>query len=319
MTGVKIVIIRFTDPTNPGWVECNLTDAFGKDWKFIEKVPVVSSEYIDATAQCPRPAVIACEIIQRRQESDGRTILTISTEKPWGVSSTTGKSGFDVLPRQLTVLPSPHLWDAFREDTQFVWGTRPIKMTCREIGAINLPTGQIVACDPFSQIHTRHFSQRVEPDSYDVFLAIADSGQDQRVAAAMILFEHDVVPTRWEHAKEVDSGPQSSDGYDVDSGRGCFLDLKLARLLIRKAKAGTLERFLRKVMAEFVEHDRPTWSWANVILDEANGTNIVAFSTGVGDGSYSSFFGFSSDDRLVCLTTDFGLLDIFSRPATHQK
>ena len=32
--GVKIKIIEFVDNSQPGWVRCVLTDAFGKEWFF---------------------------------------------------------------------------------------------------------------------------------------------------------------------------------------------------------------------------------------------------------------------------------------------
>jgi hypothetical protein len=209
----------------------------------------------------------------------------------------------------MLVVPSPFLWDAFKDGAEFSAGSQVVRMRCREIGAIHLPTGYIVACDPFSEIHVRPFSRRVDPGSYDVFLAIADYGRDQRIAAAMILLAPDASPRRWELAGEKDAGPQSGFGYAVNSGRGCFLDRRIARILLRKAERGRLDRYQQRIESQLDEHSRPTWSWANAVLDEETGGNIVAFTTGVGDGSYPSFLGFDDTDRLICLATDFGLLD----------
>jgi hypothetical protein len=36
--------------------------------------------------------------------------------------------------------------------------------------------------------------------------------------------------------------------------------------------------------------------------------NLIAFSSGWGDGGYPSFFGYDSHDHLACLVTDFGVL-----------
>jgi len=46
----------------------------------------------------------------------------------------------------------------------------------------------------------------------------------------------------------------------------------------------------------------------NLTLDPDTGGNAIAFSSGYGDGSYASYWGFTADDELACLVTDFGVL-----------
>lgn len=210
----------------------------------------------------------------------------------------------------MTPTPPPFLWDAFKDGARFTANAVETTMACREIGSILLPTGHIVACDPFTEIHTRAFQRTVEPDAYAVFLAIANYGIDQRVAAAMILFAVDVRPVHWEFAIEADSDPEPNFGYIVDSAKGCFMDLKLARRLYRQAESGRLDRYQRRIESQLVENDRwPTWSWANVRVTTEPETNIVGFTTGIGDGTYPSFFGLDNAGHAICLITDFGLLD----------
>jgi hypothetical protein len=36
---------------------------------------------------------------------------------------------------------------------------------------------------------------------------------------------------------------------------------------------------------------------------------VIAFSSGWGDGSYPSFWGYDADSQPVALVTDFGVLD----------
>lgn len=48
MNAIEIEIRRFVDDSYPGFVECWLTDANGREWSFIEKVPVVTTEDLDA-------------------------------------------------------------------------------------------------------------------------------------------------------------------------------------------------------------------------------------------------------------------------------
>jgi hypothetical protein len=98
---VKVSIIRYVDDSQPGIVECKLVDARGREWTVIEKVPVVSLVDLDASSNYPQPGVIGCLVVERRQQADGREVVTISTEKPWDIESTTGETRFDVVPEQL--------------------------------------------------------------------------------------------------------------------------------------------------------------------------------------------------------------------------
>jgi hypothetical protein len=49
--------------------------------------------------------------------------------------------------------------------------------------------------------------------------------------------------------------------------------------------------------------------WTNVVLDAASGADTVVFISGYGDGGYASYWGFDADDEVVCLVTDFGVLE----------
>ena len=68
MPSIPIEIVRYTDDHVPGFVECRLTDAYGRVWSFEEKVPIVSAEYLSADDQYPRPSSIECTILRRDGE-----------------------------------------------------------------------------------------------------------------------------------------------------------------------------------------------------------------------------------------------------------
>lgn len=101
MTAVLVTVTRFLDPAFPGWIECVLTDAAGVDHVFLEKVPIVTEEDLDASSDYPRPAILACEIVERHALLDGRGHVTIATERPWGIESTQGASRFVVFAEQI--------------------------------------------------------------------------------------------------------------------------------------------------------------------------------------------------------------------------
>jgi len=101
VTGVRVRIIRLVDRHQPGFVECELVDAHGERWSFVEKAPVVSTETLDERTAYPRPGVIACEVLERLVSPNGDVLVRISTRRPWGVEASGGQSTFDVTTEQL--------------------------------------------------------------------------------------------------------------------------------------------------------------------------------------------------------------------------
>jgi len=96
MLGIEIDIERFIDESQPGWVECSLTEALGIEHKYREKVPIVTAESLDSDSSYPRKGVVACVIVERCI-LDGREIVTVESESIWGVESIAGESKFKVL------------------------------------------------------------------------------------------------------------------------------------------------------------------------------------------------------------------------------
>lgn len=101
MLAIKVEITRFVDDHYPGFVECSLVDAHGTKHFFVEKVPVVALEDLDANSSYPSNGVIGCEVIDGSDDSAQETI-TVSTERPWYIESTEGSRVFDVERDQLT-------------------------------------------------------------------------------------------------------------------------------------------------------------------------------------------------------------------------
>jgi hypothetical protein len=94
MPFVPVQIDRMVDPSFPGFVECAFVDALGQEHRFVEKVPVVSREDLSEDTSYPRIGNIACSIEASWLETDGRTLVRVSTLHPWGVESVEGKSQF---------------------------------------------------------------------------------------------------------------------------------------------------------------------------------------------------------------------------------
>ena len=101
VTGIKARIERFTDTSQPGWVECTFVDAAGLSHLFEQKVPVVTLEDLDGASKYPREGVIGCEVIGTRLDGDGRELVTVDTERPWGIESKAGQIRFEVFREQI--------------------------------------------------------------------------------------------------------------------------------------------------------------------------------------------------------------------------
>ena len=177
----------------------------------------------------------------------------------------------------------------------------------REIGRVRLPSGRVVAADPFVDPDLPPFTRRVTPGAYPVRLAIAHypKDRDQRVAAAWLLFR-DAPVASWEPAQV--EGHSSRRGeepsaYGVDSATGAFLSPEAAASFVRQEDTARFDAMSELMEATYV----PTWSWALVQVDE--GLDLAAFSSGFGDGAYASYWGLDAAGVPVVLLTDFGLLE----------
>jgi Protein of unknown function (DUF4241) len=181
------------------------------------------------------------------------------------------------------------------------------------VGDLFLPSGRVIACDPFCFYEPEPFVPPVEPGRYPVLLGVAQfADHDQRVALAILRCSA-TLPTTWQMATTRRAGPDRSiyahDGlysYSVDYGCGSFMDFDAATLLQRQMDADP--NYVQRVSEQMQQRYIPTWFWANLALDPPTGLNCVVFSSGNGDGDYVSYWGYDQHSTLACLVTDFALL-----------
>jgi hypothetical protein len=94
--------------------------------------------------------------------------------------------------------------------------------------------------------------------------------------------------------------PGEISGYPVDSGTGCFMDKSAAKALDQRMSADS--SFFKTMMSEMDKTYRHTWSWLNMKFADAN---LIAFSSGLGDGLYATYAGKDSSGRITLVVTDF--------------
>lgn len=196
-----------------------------------------------------------------------------------------------------------------------------------EIGDLFLPSGKIVAGDPFFINEKLPFSKTIKPGKYPVKILISKIEEDHyRIAYAKISFSS-TKAVRWEMAltssitqNEIDSIEAGEFfGYPVDAGLGCFTDAESNKLFNEVFdefyKTHPNGNYYSDVLApEFKKmsgnhrFSREDGDWCNHFL-KATEHNVVIFSSGWGDGFFPTYWGYDIKGELVELITDFLVLN----------
>lgn len=200
----------------------------------------------------------------------------------------------------------PDFLGAFYFYTQEVLQTREgraISIEIAEAGALVLTSGKIVACDGLIP-SDEPFTEIVEPGSYPVILSIAMFGEEWPVIACAMLRFKDEMPVAWKLAtvagqSEVPDREDETVGYGVDCGVGCFADLDTMHTLMTSPEIyARLQEQVHQAGMKMVDFQP----------NNARSSNIITFSSGEGDGTYPSYFGYDADGNVLCLATDFGII-----------
>lgn len=184
------------------------------------------------------------------------------------------------------------------------------------LGNLQLSTGKIIASDPLTFFDEKPFSIQMEKGNYDVILSIAKIVENydgtkfnyEKVAFAMLKFNENR-PVRWKLAlREKDDISNLTEGkifgYGVDSGTGCFMDVETQKILNELYFDEELD--FHNIFCR--EMDKNHSVWLNYDFEGLPKNNVIAFSSGWGDGCYASYFGFDENNQTACLITDFNVV-----------
>jgi hypothetical protein len=186
------------------------------------------------------------------------------------------------------------------------------------IGDLLLPTGQLVACDPFVTPEAPPYKLTLPEGTLPVILSVAQMGTDQRVAFAAVRFR-ETAPVKWKMVTSGNVDPATLEpghilGYGVDSGTGCFMDRSAGLALTQKMKEEP--EFSHTMIAEMEKTYRHTWSWLNIKFADGN---VIAFSSGFGDGLYATYAGFDSHGEVAVVVTDFMVVPFDEEPSAPKQ
>ncbi|MFC7247508.1 DUF4241 domain-containing protein [Catellatospora aurea] len=180
-----------------------------------------------------------------------------------------------------------------------------------QVATLRVRSGGVVAADP---THTRRPAFTVEIPNGDHPVVGVDG------MAAVILMVAAGHPTRWELAvlpgQDVAAlAPDETYGYPVDSGFGSFVDAEGALLWAEECEALDESAFLDALDDLLFDENASDGHLIGSLLPDDGavtihnplGYNLVTFVSGPGDGHYATWVGLDTDNRLICLLTDFGL------------
>lgn len=196
------------------------------------------------------------------------------------------------------------------------------------IGDVNLPTGKIVAADPFFTEEQQPFSRTVEPDKYPVYIYVAKIDElHHRIGYAKIKFRPEDA-SKWILALTDDLTPEELNdlgedeyyGFPVESGLACFLDAETNAELIAKIdevqEAKPESNYYDEVLAdEFREYSgknnfsRQLGDWNDHHPNSESDNNVVMFASGWGDGYYPAYWGLNENGETIELVIDFLIND----------
>jgi hypothetical protein len=191
---------------------------------------------------------------------------------------------------------------AFDSSTKVSMNNTTVGFYQYDLGKIKIESGKIVACDPIVMKDATPFIKVFPKGEFPVHLAMAKIYDYERVAFSRIVFSDKPI-VKWEFALLEGQKPISlSDSdvycYGVDAGIGMFIDSLSKALFDKKSISEWKNVFVTKASKD---GDKG-------FIHEFEGHNLATFTTGLGDGCYSTYTGFDKEGKACQLLTDFGIV-----------
>lgn len=184
-----------------------------------------------------------------------------------------------------------------------------------EIGEVNLPTGEILACDPLVELgEAETYLQKTPVGKFSVKICVVLSEDyGDRYACVKVEFSKNK-PIVYELAvtgneKEMDEAKEDEYyGFGVDAGMGCVADKKAQEEYSKYWKKleeegadnpydDIFEELLEESFKKSPKYQRDSGDWANFIIPDSD-LNIPVFASGWGDGYYPCYFGYDEKGEL---------------------
>ena len=185
-----------------------------------------------------------------------------------------------------------------------------------DIGEVNLPTGEILACDPLVELEeAKAYIQKTPVGKYPVRIAVVPSEDyGDRYACVKVEFSKNTpvvyeLAVTGEEEKMDEAAEDEYYGFGVDAGMGCVADkksqdkyIKYWNKLEEDGEADNpyddiFEELLAESAQQFPKYQRTGGDWANWTIPGTE-LNIPIFASGWGDGYYPCYFGYDKEEEL---------------------
>ncbi|MBJ6127202.1 DUF4241 domain-containing protein [Microvirga splendida] len=179
----------------------------------------------------------------------------------------------------------------------------------REVAMLNVPTGRVVACDPFFTGAAKALSSTCKPGSYPVRLFRSGSGANSRISVAELVIDPDVEP------KSVAPCPAEGGeaGFAVESGLAAFMDETarydfsdfLASYYAKNPQKNYYVDRLDRYFSSYAGGEFRKISDAISHKFSPESPNIIMFQSGRGDGMYRTWVTRGAQGELASYLIDF--------------
>jgi len=220
------------------------------------------------------------------------------------------------------VWPNHATWGALRNEYTLSTEDGPRHLWTVPCGDLVLPSGRLVACDPFvflSPTGTRFIEAPRGKFPVVVTLADVSDMQDRshiREAYASIIFSTDTeayrkaVPLAKDGEKRPEPKGDEFIGFTVDAGTACFVDEAVIGPCMPDPRTWYESIFENNQedcwFRRMDDPDHIRAGIANIVLPLAkNGENLILFHSGWGDGCYPLVGSFDSSGRPLAAHVDF--------------
>lgn len=201
-------------------------------------------------------------------------------------------------------------WFALAAGERVPVGARWGVLSVVDLGELNLPSGELGACDPYVFLDGCEAWLTLPPGRYPVKVSVADlspqqDGSDRVEAYVTLLVDPDAEEARQETLQGSDWG-----GVGVDAGTVCFVDADAARRAFEVVH--DWEAVVEGPNGWFERMNDPNHlgsGFANVLLPGlTDGSNLVMCHSGWGDGIYPVVVGYDEKGRVVRVHIDLGVI-----------